>query len=148
MLCLLDNSPTHIHIGAYLAGHFLYTLEIIFTMYLEFTIKRLMDILRKCSTMPRGARGASTKTSPYSLGSAKLGSQVGTIDVDTDNMASGFKNRDDPEYLKFMEDEIFKARQEREDQSKLFNTLVSKMDSLDIRSTSSAGQGRGILRTI
>ena len=89
----------------------------------------------------------TTHTTSYNLRSAAdkeedlLDSQVGTH-----IMASGFKNREDPEYLKFMEDEVLQSRQEREEQSKLLNMLVTKMENMETKSTT-AGVGRGILRT-
>ena len=84
----------------------------------------------------------------YNLRSGHLGDsqQVEDGQVGTTKMASSFKNRDDPDYIKFMEDDVLSSRQDREEQSKLLNMLVAKMDNLETK-TSPTSVGWGILRT-
>ena len=72
---------------------------------------------------------------------------VQTADAVTDKMAAGFESRDDPEYIKFMEDEVIKSRQSREEETKLLNSLVARMDKWDTKQAGVQGVGRGILRT-
>ena len=98
----------------------------------------------------RGRAGRGVQQNLYNLRSApqthsatdvqQLGVQVGS----TDKMAARFESRDDPEYLKFMENEVLKISQSREEDAKLLNSIVSRMDKWESKTTYS---GRGILRT-
>ena len=75
----------------------------------------------------RGSRGKAVHQKPnqYNLRSAPLletQQSVSSIQVDTTTkMAEGFVSRDDPEYLKSMEDQLIKSRQAREEESKLLS---------------------------
>ena len=97
----------------------------------------------------RGSKQVIPPTSRYNLRSAPeldlytSSSQVGI------NMAVAFHDRDDPEYLKAMEEELVKSRQAREEETKLLQTLMAKMDRMEKSQSSvpAAGVGRGILRT-
>ena len=93
---------------------------------------------------PVGPVGAS-----YNLRSGKLVNveDATTGQVGTTKMAGAFKSRDDPDYLKFMEKEVLKAREEREEQSRLLGVLVTKMEGLDVKFAPQAVGGRGVLRT-
>ena len=62
-------------------------------------------------------------------------------------MASSFASRDDPEYLKHMEDELFKSRQSREEETDLLQSVLSRMDKLEVKQPTTTTMGRGILRT-
>ena len=66
--------------------------------------------------------------------------QVGT----TETMAVSFENRDDPDYLRSMEDEIVKSRQAREEEKALLSSLMARLDKWEGKSS---GVGRGILHT-
>ena len=72
-----------------------------------------------------------------------VNSEVGGVGT-TDIMASSFASRDDPEYLKTMEDELIKSREAREQETALLASLVSRMDKWEAKSVSA---GRGILHT-
>ena len=102
--------------------------------------------------MRRGFSREVNQPVNYNLRSApKLGlevdlsSKVGET-VDT-NMATGFETRDDPEYLKAMEEELVKSRQARKDETKLQSSLVARMDRLEQKITTQLSAGRSILRT-
>ena len=105
--------------------------------------------------MPRGSRSIPTGVVhkvKYNLRSAPVNSPVTHIDVGQvgqvgTKMAKTFENRDDPEYLNRIEDELFKSRQAREEETKVLNTLLSRMDRLETHGTSVPAVGRGILRT-
>ena len=76
--------------------------------------------------------------------------QLGQVDteLDTELDAMAFESRDDPEYLKHMEDEIIKSRQAREEEAKVLQSLLTRIDKLEVRSgATTASSGRGILRT-
>ena len=107
--------------------------------------------------MNKGQRGSRKHSRPvvlqpsrYSLRSAvSLETTTSDAQVGT-NMAVSFPSRDDPEYLRSIEDELIKSRQAREKETELLETLMTKMDRLDSRSITSqptAGVGRGILST-
>ena len=92
-------------------------------------------------------RGASVNLQP---GRYNLRSAPGLIESDqvgTTKMAYSFESRNDPEYLKSMEDELIKSRQAREEETKLLQSLVARMDKLDMKPAPGASMGRGILRT-
>ena len=96
----------------------------------------------------RRSRGIHQQPVHYNLRSAPLLEVQDSVDTNqvgtTNKMAEGFVSRDDPEYLKSMEDELIKSRRAREEETRLLNDLVSRMDKWEIKSV---GSGRGILRT-
>ena len=102
--------------------------------------------------MRRGSKSrvASLQSNKYNLRSAPgLPDQRSDQQVDPDNMTS-FEGRDDPEYLNSLEEELIKSRKAREEETKLLQSLISKMDRMEKSSTRSSAVpavGRGILRT-
>ena len=96
--------------------------------------------------MPRGAKSRGltvTLQSHYNLRSIPEtlnqpivtfeSGQRSDIPVGTDNMASGGVN-DDLDYVKSLEDELVMSRKAREEETKLLQTLISRMDLMDKRS--------------
>ena len=98
--------------------------------------------------MSRGARsrgrGFIVQPMKYNLRSAPDIQEDSSGQVGSNNMAHSFESRDDPEYLRSMEDELLKSRQAREEETKLLTSLASRLDRLELKP---ATVGRGILRT-
>ena len=85
---------------------------------------------------------SKNQPSQYNLRSASSSGQVGT-----EKMASLFASRDDPEYLKHMKDELIKSQQSREEETKLLQSVLSRMDKLEVKQSTTTTMGRDILRT-
>ena len=72
----------------------------------------------------------------------------GPLDLDGDsgvqvgNMAAGFKSRDDPGYIAYLEDQLLEAQSARERDSVLLGSIVSKLDRME-ESTRLPPVGRG-----
>ena len=85
----------------------------------------------------------------YNLRSAKLTGAVDSCQVV--NMAAGFKSRDDPEYIKYLEDHLVAASEARAKDSEVLQTIVCRLDRFEesTRQTTqpTCGRGRGVLRT-
>ena len=106
--------------------------------------------------MKRGSivktRGVTAQLIKYNLRSAPGGDtetkELEVSQVGIEEMASSFQSRDDPEYIKCIEDELLQSRQAREQQTSLLQSMSSKLEKLEITSTAAATTvGRGILRT-
>ena len=86
----------------------------------------------------------------YSLRSNKLDTTDIPAHADQlHSMASGFKSRDDPEYINYIEDQLLEAKAAREKDSNMLQSIVARMDKLDERHSASPilGRGRGIFKT-
>ena len=99
--------------------------------------------------MSRTSRGALKKAKlvhrDYNWRSGKTTNQG---EVQADKMAHGFKSRDDPEYIAFIEDKFLEVTASRDRDSETLKTIVSRLDRMEDSSKSQpTGRGRGILRT-
>ena len=81
--------------------------------------------------------------STYKLRSAGPLSDPATPAV---NMAAKFVNRDDPEYISYIEDKLLESVAAREKDSKVLSDIVTRLDRYDEKQAPS-GRGRGILYT-
>ena len=105
--------------------------------------------------MRRGSRIKSSGVNhpgQYNLRSAPKTQGVGDShsgQVGTQASAMASDGRDDSDYLKDLEDELVKSRHAREEETKMLQSLLTRMDKMELQSSTATSipVGRGILRT-